>query len=572
MNLQKTLAACLARVIADKFPEAAGADPLITTAQNPRFGDYQANFAMALGKRLKRNPREIARQIADALPSADMLQQVEVAGPGFLNLRLSDDFLAAGLREMAGDERLGLPMAENPETIVVDYSSPNTCKPMHIGHVRSIVIGDAICRLLRLTGHKVIADNHLGDWGTQFGLLIAGYRRFADQVPDEGQHPLDRLVEIYKLANAAAEADEDFRNQARAELLKLHQGETENLQQWRQYNQWSIDHFNEIYRRMGTEFDEMLGESTYHNMLADVVGELVQLNLARRSEGALCIFWDDDSLPPMIVQKSDGAFLYATTDLATLKYRRQRWNPSRIIYLTDARQILHFRQLFSAAERWGVAGNALLQHVWFGSILGPDGTPLKTRSGELIGLQEVLDEAERRALAVVKEKNPDLSDDEMRQVAKVVGLGAIKYADLSQNRQSDILFDWDKMLAMQGNTAPYLQYAYARIRSIFRKGAEETGPLDESPIALTDPAERQLALKLLRFSEAVEAAGEDYRLNLICNYLFELSQAFAAFYEQCPVLKSESAVRAGRLQLCDLTARTLKMGLAILGIDVVERM
>lgn len=572
MNLQKTLAECLTRVIAEQFPEAAGSDPLVTAAQNPRFGDYQANFAMALGKRLKRNPREIARQAADALPSADLLQQVEVAGPGFLNLRLSDDFLAARLRETAADERLGLPLAAEPETIVVDYSSPNTCKPMHIGHVRSIVIGDAICRLLRLTGHKVIADNHLGDWGTQFGLLIAGYRRFAEQVPDEGQHPLDRLVEIYKLANAAAEADDDFRNQARAELLKLHQGETENLQQWRQYNQWSIDHFNEIYRRMGTEFDEMLGESSYHHMLADVVGELVKLNLARRSDGALCIFWDDDSLPPMIVQKSDGAFLYATTDLATLKYRRQRWNPSRIIYLTDARQILHFRQLFSAAERWGAAGKALLQHVWFGSILGPDGTPLKTRSGELIGLQEVLDEAERRALAVVEAKNPDLSPDEMRQVARVVGLGAIKYADLSQNRQSDILFDWDKMLAMQGNTAPYLQYAYARIRSIFRKGAEETGPLDESPIALTDPAERQLALKILRFSEAVEAAGEDYRLNLICNYLFELSQAFAAFYEQCPVLKSEPAIRAGRLKLCDLTARTLKMGLAILGIDVVERM
>ena len=572
MNLQQTLGNCLRQAIAKAFPEAADADPLVVPAQNAKFGDYQANFAMALGKRLKRNPREVAQQVAESISCDNMLETPEIAGPGFVNLRITTAFLTDALTRISTDDRLGVPLAANSETIVVDYSSPNTCKPMHIGHVRSIVIGDAICRLLRLAGHKVIADNHLGDWGTQFGLLIAGYRRFADQVPDDGGPPLDRLVKIYKLANAAAEADESFRDQARAELLKLHQGETENLRQWQQYNQWSIDHFNEVYHRMGTSFDEMLGESSYHSMLPDVVNELVQQNLARESEGALCIFWDDDSLPPMLVQKRDGAFLYATTDLATVKYRRDRWNPDRVIYLTDARQILHFRQLFSAAQRWGVAGKARLQHISFGSILGPDGTPLKTRSGDPIGLHEVLDEAERRAMAVVEAKNPDLPPHEMAEVARVVGLGAIKYADLSQNRQSDILFDWDKMLAMQGNTAPYLQYAYARIRSIFRKGAEESGTPDNAAITLNEPAERALALKLLRFPEAVDAAGEDYRLNIICSYLFELSQTFATFYEQCPVLKSEPHIRAGRLQLCDLTARTLKMGLAILGIDVVERM
>ncbi len=572
MNLQRALNDCLRLAISQAFPDAADTDPLVVAAQNPKFGDYQANFAMGLAKRLKKNPREVAQQVAEALPCLGMIEKPEVAGPGFLNLRLKGGFIGQALERAAGDPRLGVPETENPETIVVDYSSPNTCKPMHIGHVRSIVIGDAICRLLRLTGHRVVADNHLGDWGTQFGLLIAGYKRFADQVPDEGE-PLERLVKIYKLANAAAEADDEFRNQARAELLKLHQGEAENLEAWQQYNRWSIDHFNQIYQRMGASFDEMLGESAYHHMLADVVNELVQENLARESEGALCIFWDDESLPPMLVQKSDGAFLYATTDLATVKYRRERWDPDRVIYLTDSRQQLHFRQLFSAAERWGVSGKARLQHVWFGSILGPDGTPLKTRSGELISLQEVLDESERRALAVVEAKNPELDEEEKREVARVVGLGAIKYADLSQNRQSDILFDWDKMLAMQGNTAPYLQYAYARIRSIFRKGAEESGEqVLDAPLNLIEPQEQALGLKLLRFPEAIDAAGEDYRLNIICSYLFELSQAFAMFYEHCPVLKSEPQVRASRLRLCDLTARTLKMGLAILGIEVVERM
>ncbi|NLX58865.1 MAG: arginine--tRNA ligase [Phycisphaerae bacterium] len=571
MNLQQELTQRLARAIAAAFPDASDAEPMVTAAQNPQFGDYQANCAMGLSKRLKSNPRAIAQSIVAALDAGDLIDEPTIAGPGFINMRLRPEFLERQAAAVGADERLGLPVAETPRTVVVDFSSPNTCKPMHIGHVRSMVIGDAICRLLRLLGHRVVADNHLGDWGTQFGLLIVGFRMFGHEVP-ERDDPLLRLVEIYKRAHAAAEADETVRDQARAELARLHAGDQENYRQWQQYCRWSMEHFNQIYRRMDVHFDETLGESFYNDLLPGVVDELAAAGLARPSEGAMCVFWDDDSLPPLLVRKKDGAFLYATTDLATLKYRRDRWHPDEIVYLTDARQQLHFRQIFSVAERWGVAEGMRLRHVWFGTILGPDGTPLKTRSGDLVELADVLDEAERRAVEVVREKTPDLDDAEAGEIARAVGLGAIKYADLSQNRQSDFVFDWDKMLSMQGNTAPYLQYAYARIRSIFRKGAESGCRPGETGVSVAEPAERALALKLLQWPEAVAAAGDDYRMNLICNYLYELSSVFTSFYESCPVLKSEPAQRDSRLQLCDLTSRVLKTGLDVLGIQVLERM
>jgi len=585
MNLQREIANRLQAAIAVAWPEAAETDPMVAPAQNPQFGDYQANCAMSLSKKLKRKPQDVAQAIVEAMDVGDMMEPPEIAGPGFINMRLKRDFLERTLTGVAGDERLGVPLPERTRTVVVDFSAPNTCKPMHVGHIRSTVIGDAICRLLRLLGHKVAADNHLGDWGTQFGLLIAGYKRWRDE-PLRSGHQLEDLVELYKKANALAEQDATFQEQARQELAKLQAGDPENLKLWHLYRELSERHFQSIYDRLDVHFDEVLGESFYNDMLPGVVEELAEVKelasagLARRSQGAMCIFWDDDSLPPMLVQKSDGAFLYATTDLATLKYRRKTWNPDEIVYVTDARQRLHFKQLFSVGQRWGVAEGIRLRHIWFGTILGPDGRPLKTRSGDLVPLEDVLDEAERRARKIVREKNPDLSDDETAEIARVVGLGAIKYADLSQNRQSDFLFDWDKMLAMQGNTAPYLQYAYARIRSIFRKattqattqaakGAKEIGG---APLALSHPAERSLALKLLQFPETIESAADDYRLNLICSYLFELSSAFALLYESCPVLKSKPEQRASRLKLCEVTARVLKTGLDVLGIKVVERM
>jgi len=572
MNLQSELARRIARAIASALPETADAAPLVAPAQDERFGDYQANFAMGLAKRLKKNPRDIAEAVVANIVLEPVLASAEVAGPGFINLGLRDDFVAERISGLTTDNRLGVPVPERPKTVVVDFSSPNTCKPMHVGHIRSTVIGDAICRLLRFLGHTVVADNHLGDWGTQFGLLIAGFRTFGCDVPESGD-PLDRLVEIYKRANAAAEADEAFRDQARAELAKLQAGDQENLARWREYTRWSLVHFNRIYERLGVRFDEVLGESRYNDMLPSVVAELEKAGLARESEGALCIFWPDDDPPPMVIRKSDGAFLYATTDLATVKYRRERWGPDEMVYVTDGRQQLHFRQLFSAARRWGVAEGIDLRHVWFGTILGLDGTPLKTRSGDLVPLEGLLDEAERRAMAVVRQKNPDLPNGEMAEIARVVGIGAIKYADLSQNRQSDVVFDWDKMLAMQGNTAPYLQYAYARIRSIFRKGETVgAGAAGDASISLRHPAERALAVKLLRFPEVLASAEDDFRLNLVTGYLYELSTVFTGFYESCPVLKSEPAVRAGRLALCGLTARTLRTGLDLLGIQVVDRM
>lgn len=570
MNLQTEIARRTALALARAFPEAADADPLVAPAQNEAFGDYQSNVAMSLAKRLRQKPRDVAQAIVREIDTADMLELPEIAGPGFINFRLTSAFLGSRVAARLSDDRLGIPLPDEPRTVIVDFSSPNTCKPMHVGHVRSTVIGDAICRLLRLLGHRVIADNHLGDWGTQFGLLIAGFDRFGDQVP-EGDEPLDKLVEVYKRATACAEEDEAFRETARAELAKLQRGDEQNLQRWRRYTEWSMAHFRAIYERLGVRFDEILGESSYNDMLPGVVAELEAAGLARESEGAICVFWPDDDPPPMVIRKSDGAFLYATTDLATIKYRKERWDPDEVVYVTDGRQQLHFRQLFSVAERWGVARGVDLRHVWFGTIMGPDGRPFKTRSGDLVPLQHVLDEAERRAREVVREKNPELDEDETAEIARTIGIGAIKYADLSQNRQSDFVFNWDRMLALQGNTAPYLQYAYARIRSIFRKGQAE-GAVPPETVTISEPAERALAMKLLRLPEALASAEDDFRLNLVTTYLYELSQVFTGFYESCPVLASDDPVRSGRLALCDLAARTLRTGLETLGIGVVERM
>jgi len=459
---------------------------------------------------------------------------------------------------------------------------------MHIGHIRSTILGDALARIATFIGHEVVRDNHIGDWGTQFGMLLVGFKTELDRAALEAD-PIGEMERLYKLISARCKENPATLESARQELVKLQDGDAENLALWHEMQRLSQDQFDTIYARLGVKFDVMLGESFYNPQLKGVVEELRARGIATESEGALCVFSDGTLKPeedpflikdqngwrpnPALVQKSDGASNYTTTDLATLEYRLKTWSPDEILVLTDGRQQLHFRQLTAIFRRWHpeLAAQVRMAHVWFGAILGPDGRPFKTRSGETVKLAELLDEAEERALVLVVEKNPDLPDVERREIARIVGLGAVKYADLLPNRQSDYTFSWDKMLSFQGNTAPYLQYSYVRIRSIFRKAGEEIGS-QKSEVSLTEPAELALARKLLHFGEVLPQVLDDYRPNILANYLYELAATFHSFFESCPVLKSEGATRASRLALCDVTARVLKQGLGLLGIEVPERM
>jgi arginyl-tRNA synthetase len=454
---------------------------------------------------------------------------------------------------------------------------------MHVGHIRSTILGDGLARTLRLLGHRVITDNHIGDWGLQFGLLIVGWKKHLNCEALKVD-PLGEMERLYKLVFAASKSDEKILEEARQEVVKLQRREPENLGIWQEMRDLSLTQFSSIYNRLGVKFDHTYGESHYNARLEFLVQDLMGEGIARESDGAIVVFFDD--LPqlkehPLIIRKSDGGFNYATTDLATLEFRLDSWKPDEIIYVTDGRQQLHFQQFFAVFHKWRQANSELrasnselkLAHVWFGSILGEDGKPFKTRSGEAVKLADLLDEAEERALKIVSQKNPDLPETQRREIARVVGLGAVKYADLLPNRQSDYVFSWDKMLALQGNTAPYLQYAYTRIRSIFRK-AEKTFNIQHSTfnIQLTAPEEIALAKHLLNFGLTLEAVAEEYRPNFLCNYLFELAGKFTAFYENCTVLKADPAARDSRLVLCDLTARVLKQGLETLGIETVEQM
>ena len=565
------------------LPEAEVAVVLVRPCPDPKFGDYQSNALMSLAKTRKVNPRQLATDVVAKLDVSEICEPVEIAGAGFLNFRLKPVALAETLVAAARGEHLFFEKAASPKTSVIDFSSPNVAKPMHVGHIRSTILGDCLARTLRLLGHRVITDNHIGDWGTQFGMLLLGWKQHLK--PDALKvDPIGEMERLYKLVNATGEAMETVRDAARQELVKLQGGDEENLKIWREMIALSQKQFDTIYGRLGVKFDHTFGESYYNPRLKPLVDELVVKGIARESEGALAIFFED--LPqlkehPTLIRKSDGGFNYTTTDLATLEYRLKTWHPDEIIYVTDGRQQLHFQQVFAALRKWQNADPELrtpnselkLAHVWFGSILGEDGKPFKTRSGETVKLADLLDEAEERALKIVSEKNPDLPETQRREIARVIGLGAVKYADLLPNRQSDYVFSWDKMLALQGNTAPYLQYAYARIRSIFRK-AEGTFNIQHSTfnIQLAAPEEIALAKHLLNFGLTLEAVAEEYRPNFLCNYLFELAGKFTAFYENCPVLKADSAVRDSRLALCDLTARVLKQGLDTLGIETVEQM
>ncbi len=539
---------------------ALGAPALIRPCADPKFGDYQANGIMAVAKQRNENPRALAEKIIDHLDVAGISDPPTVAGTGFINFRLKPDFVATQIAAAATDERLGVPAVAQPKTIVIDFSSPNVAKPMHVGNIRSTILGDSLARIGKFLGHRVITDNHIGDWGTQFGMLVVGWKKHRDDDAMQ-RDPISELERLYKFVNEHGDREE-----AKSELVKLQQGDAENCAIWQKMIDLSKQEFAKIYRRLGVTFDYTLGESFYNPQLPGIINELRQRGIATESEGAICIFVEGIKAP-LIIQKADGGFLYATTDLATMKYRIDQWQPDEIIYATDARQKLHFQQVFAAARKW-LPAVPDLRHVYFGTILGEDGKPLKTREGTPVKLAALLDEAEERALTVVTEKNPDLPEDVRKRIARVVGIGAVKYADLSQNRTTDYVFSWSKMLAMTGNTAPYMQYAYVRVQSIFRKA----GQASTGKILLDHPAELDLAKHLLRFGETLQAVMDDDKPNWLTGYLYDLTTQFSTFYENCPVLQSTEPTRSSRLALCRLTADVIKHGLNLLGIDVIEQM
>jgi len=572
------------------LPDADVAAVLVRPCPDPKFGDYQSNALMSLAKARKMNPRQLATDVLAKLDVADVCDKVEIAGAGFLNFRLKAAALAQTLQTAARGEHLFFDKAANPKTIMIDFSSPNVAKPMHVGHIRSTGIGDSLQRSCRLLGHHVISDNHIGDWGTQFGMLLLGWKQRLDRAALE-RDAIAELERLYKLIASECEANPARREEAKQELVKLQAGDPENVAIWQDMIRLSEKQFDEIYSRLGVKFDHTLGESFYNPQLASVVADLLTRGIARESEGAVAVF-SDGTLPPKedpflvhregewapdpaLIRKSDGGFNYMTTDLATLDYRIKTWKPQEIAYVVDDRQSMHFKKLFLTFARWQTeaASRVNFIHVGFGKIMGEDGKPFKTRSGDTVKLNDLLDEAEERALKIVAEKNPDLPEELQREIARSVGIGAVKYADLLPNRQTDYVFSWEKMLALQGNTAPYLLYAYARIRSIFRKG-QETLNIErrKSNIEFIEPEEIALAKHLLNFGLTLEAVVVDFRPNFLCNYLYELAAKFTGFYEKCPVLKSEGVTRESRLILCDLTAKVLKQGLNALGIETLEQM
>ena len=544
----------------------------VTPATDSRFGDYQTNAAMVAAKALKKNPREVAASILEHLKVEDLCEQPSVAGAGFINFKLLDRTLSMALNAVLEDAALGVTPVGKPRTIIIDFSSPNVAKPMHVGHIRSTILGDSLARIARHLGHQVITDNHIGDWGTQFGKVIYGWKHFLNKEALE-QTPIAELVRLYREVNSLEETDPAIKETVRHELVKLQQGDVENLGIWNQAVALSWKEFERLYGMLGITFDERLGESFYNDALAPLVDRLLSEKIAEISEGAVCIFFPGSpelEEKPCLIRKSDGGFLYATTDLATLEYREKRWKPDAVWYVTGAPQQLHFEQVFASARKLGVTTD--LRHIAFGSILGEDRKMMKTRSGENVELGGLLKEAIERALAVVTEKNPTLPAEEQEQIARVIGLGAVKYADLMQHRLTDYVFSWEKMLSFQGNTAPYLQNAYVRIRSIFRKAESEGIPTNAAMITVADPAERALALRILQFGDVLHTVLEDQRPNLLCLYLYELADCFHRFYEACPILKSEGEIRSSRMALAGVSASVLRTGLSLLGIGVPERM
>jgi len=658
MNILALLRARFKPVLSELVDDAGPLLEMIRPAGDPKFGDYQANFAMGLAKKLGKSPRDLATEVVAAVNVDDLCEAPEVAGPGFINLKLRDEWIQQQLQSAKTDARIGIEKVDAPRTYVVDFSSPNVAKPMHVGHIRSTVIGDALCRTLRFVGHNVISDNHLGDWGTQFGMIIYGYKHFADKdayqagpVPElsriyrvvrglmdyfDAKKELPQLIEKlaertaeYEAAKNApeptdkAEAKKQKKEVSRAqaqikdlneaiestkakiaktedspelkkmadehaeistavlqETAKLHEGDAENIALWKEFLPFCEDEIKRVYERLNVTFDHQLGESFYHDRLAPVVEDFEKRGLAKESQGATCVFLDGFKAP-MIIRKRDGAFLYSTTDLATIAYRMEHWKPDAILYVVDFRQGEHFEKLFAATRLWGYE-DIELKHVSFGTVMGEDGKPFKTRAGDTVGLEGLLDEAVSRANKIVEEqaaKSPEgesLSADDQKAISEIVGIASLKYGDLSQNRESDYKFSYEKMLALNGNTSTYMQYAYARVQSIFRKGEVDIEALRTSgaTISLEHPAERQLAVAILRFAEALDDVLLDYRPNYLTSYLFDqLAKSYSSFYDQCKVLEAGSPEQKNsRLLLCDLTARVIQQGLGLLGIQTVEKM
>lgn len=540
---------------------------VVQSASRPEFGDYQANGVMGAAKRAKLNPRDVAADVIERVDLTGIASSVEIAGPGFLNITLDSEWLAR-------NQPATISPAEPKQKIVVDYSAPNLAKEMHVGHLRSTIIGDALARVLEAQGHEVVRQNHVGDWGTQFGMLLE-YMKESGETSAE----LSDLETFYRSAKVRFDEDNDFQSRARKAVVDLQSGEAYATEQWQKFIDISMSHCQEIYNRLGVTLrpDHIAGESTYNDALPGVITSLAEQNLLEESDGAQCVFLDEfknkkGDILPVIVQKSDGGYLYATTDLAAVQYRTGEIGAERILYCTDNRQILHFQQIFSVAALAGFNKNgASLEHMPFGTMLGEDGKPFKSRSGDLIKLAELLDEAEARATNLVKEKNPDLSDEEARELGSVIGIGAVKYADLSKNRTSDYVFDWDQMISFEGNTAPYLQYAYTRVLSIFSRGEIDIDTLPGHAVAV-DEAERRLAVTIAGLEDTLEQVTEEGYPHFLCAYLYDLATRFTHFYEACPILSSEGEVRTRRLVLAKQTADTLKLGLSLLGIGTVARM
>jgi arginyl-tRNA synthetase len=542
----------------------------LTQATDPRFGDYQTNAALVLGKQRSENPRNLAEKILAELDVGDLCEPPVVAGAGFINFTLRVDTVAKKAGEVLRDERLGVAQAKSTRRIVIDFGSPNVAKPMHVGHIRSTVLGDALARIAQFLGHEVIRDNHIGDWGTQFGMVIYGWKNLLDRQALQ-RNPLAEIVRIYKETNERAATDPQVREACRQELVKLQAGDKENNDIWNECVAFSMQDFDHVYKLIDIHYDIQCGESFYNDRLPAVVERLLKAGIAEISEGAVCVFFRDNpelADKPCIIRKRDGGFNYATTDLATVDYRINDLKADAIWYVVGAPQILHFKQIFEIARREGYTAD--LRHITFGSILGEDRKLMKTRSGENVPLRDLLEEACKRARNIIEEKNPDLDEDDRIDIAEKIGIGAVKYFDLSQYRMTDYVFSWEKMLSLQGNTAPYLQNAYVRIRSIFRRAGESAPKIDQ--LALDDPAEINLAKRLCQFAEIVPQVLNDFRPNILANYLFGLANSFHTFYEACPVLKSPEPARSSRLALCDLSGRVLQCGLNLLGIKVPEKM
>ena len=555
-------------------PEYRDTDPVIRPSQ---FADFQANVALALAKQLRRSPRDAATAIVEHLDVADVCREVEISGPGFINLALRDEWIAERVQDLLSDDRLGTPVQER-QNIPIDYSAPNVAKEMHVGHLRTTVVGDALARILEFLGHHVIRQNHIGDWGTPFGMLIEHLLEVGEDSAEAAQLKSDPNA-FYQAARAKFDSDEDFADRARRRVVALQSGDAETLRLWRDLIELSKIYFNRIYRKLDVTLTDahLAGESTYNDMLGPVCDELAEKGLAVVSDGALCVFLEgftgrEGKPVPLIIRKSDGGYGYATTDLATIKYRVEQLKADRIIYVVGAPQSLHLRMVYETARQAGWLGNAEPIHVQIGNVLGSDGKILRTRSGAPVRLMALLDEAVERASAVVAQTRPDLDEETRAAIARDVGIGAVKYADLSIAHDTEYVFDFDRMLALNGNTGPYLQYAVARIRSIFRKGGIDPAQVT-GPIQVTEPAERALALKLLDFGATVVQVGDTLEPHRLCTYLFDLAQTFTAFYEACPVLKADrDEVRNSRLALTAVTLHTLVKGLDLLGVRAPEQM